>query len=118
MNYKELQNLEDAYYVFLKNLKRKRLIRVEYHTAVGSRGRYDIAFIGYETEKGGLHGIHYIKQLYSYYFGTRGKGGDSWKNVLTGGQLFDLPQIIKDGIQEVIRNKKETKINLKQKKYL
>lgn len=109
MNSKELNNLEEAYYTFLRRIKRKKAIKIHYHRIRNSKGVYDIAFIGYETKNESFHGIHYNGQYHSYSFGTRGNGGDAWRTVLTEPQAMKIPDVIKDAVKAVV-NKKETLI--------
>ncbi len=105
MNYSEFEKNEEAFYAFLRQLNRKREIEVIYYEYTGQNRMYDIAFIGYETNSEGLHGIHYNKQRFTYQFGTREIDRKSRLNVLTEPQIKKIPAYLKEVFLEVARKK-------------
>ena len=106
MNYLELQNIEEAFYSFLRKINRKNAIRIRYYEFEGVKQKDYCALIGYVTSKGDLHGIHFSKMRNSYYFGTRTKESNLYIVGLTEPQSQRIPDRLKEGFWEVVAQKK------------
>ena len=105
MNYTELQNSEMAFFDFLLKIKRKTEIEVKYYQFLGKYGKYDISYIGYRTNEGGRHGIHYNHQRRAYSFGTRAAKGGSWIVGLTYPQIDKISEYLKEAFFDVANTK-------------
>lgn len=107
MTFSELKRVQEAYDQFLKNLTRKDVIEIKYYEFPGQNGKRCFSVIGFETNEGGMHGIHYSKQRNAFYFGTVQIKGNSWNIGLAFPQVKKLPVYLKEALFEVIRTKKE-----------
>jgi hypothetical protein len=106
MNYIEIKMAEEAFEKFLTRQNCKTLIKVQYYHRLNQLSELDCAFIGYETDKGGFHGVHYIKQRDSYYFGTRNKGTRENPTGLNFSQIAKIPMPLKMALANVSKAKK------------
>src|SRR5437016_9148257 len=74
MNYWEKTKMfEKAFLLFLLKLKKREKLKIIYQLRIARIRDRDCSYIGYLTQKGGYHGIHYSNQTGTFYFGTRDK---------------------------------------------
>ena len=110
MNYTQMMNKETAFSNFLTQQKRKSEMTVYYYTLRTPLGKYDFAYMGYETNTEGLHGIHYDRRRNSYYFGTRNKKRKSTLTTLTYNQINEIPKLFKTMLMNVANSKNKISI--------
>jgi hypothetical protein len=102
MNYKEMMIFEKAIHAFFLKLVRKEEVEVSYVDYTGRNVRYDCAFTGYETnDRGGLFGIHYIKQKHQFFFGTLMPQIDDSLVGLSPAQELKIPSKLKAALYKV-----------------
>jgi hypothetical protein len=110
MDYTELIVFEKAFDLFLRKQKNKEEIEVKYYLLIRKNKPYDLSFIGYLEEKGGRHGLHYNKNLDTYYFGTRNIKLGKRPEPLNPAQITKIPSRMKQAFFDVTEAKKDRKI--------
>jgi hypothetical protein len=110
MDYTGIKLFEEAFDLFLRKLKIKEEIVIEYYRLTKNNEHYDFAFFGYTEEKGGRHGIHYNRKLNFYYFGTRNIKLQQKPEPLTFRQESKIPKHLKQAFFEVANQKRDKKL--------
>jgi len=109
LTYTEIIHFDEAFESFLQKMKQKPEIVVDYYVFYGRRANH-YAWIGYETIKLGIHGIHYNGTTNEYYFGTVNNKIKSVVIKLRPPQVMSIPPYLTDGMMHAANNQTRVKI--------
>ncbi len=79
--------------------------KIYYYTYYDKIRGNECAFIGYQTNTRGLHGIHYNGTRHRYFFGTRNNEIRSEINMLMPPQVELIPSNLKDAMLDSVNRK-------------
>lgn len=111
VTYTEILIFQRTFRDFMNKIMGRKQAEVQFYLKGRIKGYVGYSFIGYTTNRDGLHGLHYSLQANTFRFGTYCESNGNHTQVL----YMKTPAKIKDSMIDVSTSRKSKQLVLKER---